>query len=39
VIFGIAAWIIYTRYEKRIARGEIREEVEEASSEDVACVS
>lgn len=39
VIFGIAAWIIYTRYEKRIARGEIREEAEEASSEDVACVS
>jgi amino acid transporter len=33
VIFGLAAWIIYTRYEKRVASGEIEAEVAEDAVE------
>jgi amino acid transporter len=34
VIFGFAAWVIYTRYEKRLAAGKIVEEKEENSSDE-----
>ena len=34
VIFGFAAWVIYTRYEKRLAAGKIVVEEEENSSDE-----
>lgn len=38
VIFGLAAWLIYTRYERRLAAGKIAPEVEQNSEESVAQV-
>jgi hypothetical protein len=33
VIFGLAAWIIYTRYEKKVASNEIDATAKEESTE------
>ena len=35
VIFGLAAWIIYTRYEKRLAAGEFNKENADDVNENV----
>ncbi|MCR5581073.1 MAG: glutamate/gamma-aminobutyrate family transporter YjeM, partial [Pseudobutyrivibrio sp.] len=35
VIFGIVAWIIYTRYEKRLASGKIAKVEDDEIDEDV----